>query len=84
MESICDACQEEQESVTIEARVLRADCCELLVCCLSTSQRYLVRSSQARCFRPGQCVAITYSGASTRSIPPQLIGVTHIERYRGA
>lgn len=82
MESICNACAEcaRQEcgcedcpqSVTMNARVLRVCCCEMLVCDLCTCQEVLVHTSNACCFRPGQCVRITFNGAMTMSIPPQI------------
>lgn len=85
MEPVCNecaesACQEREEcgrsecrqSVTMNARVLRVCCCELLVCDLCTCQEVVVHTDNACCFRPGQCVCITYGGAMTMSIPPQI------------
>ena len=83
MESVCNECNECgergectrsecRESVTMNARVLRVCCCELLVCDLCTCQEVLVHTGNACCFRPGQCVRITHGGAMTMSIPPQI------------
>lgn len=85
MEPVCNecaesACQEREEcgcsecrqSVTMNARVLRVCCCELLVCDLCTCQEVVVHTDNACCFRPGQCVCIEYDGAMTMSIPPQI------------
>lgn len=77
MEPVCDTCEREscgcgRESVTMNARVLRVNCCDLLVCDLCTCQEVLVHTNDACCFRPGQCVRIEYSGAMTMSIPPQI------------
>lgn len=75
MESVCNECNECnecRESVTLNARVLRVCCCELLVRDLCGCQEVLVHTSSACRFRPGQCVSITYSGAMTMSIPPQI------------
>ncbi len=44
----------------------------LLVLDLETRQRVLVHTPDARRFRPGELVLIWYSGAMTRSIPPQI------------
>ena len=84
MESVCNECErverecaececgECRESVTMNARVLRVCRCELLVCDLCGSQEVLVHTNEACCFRPGQCVCITYNGVMTRSVPPQI------------
>lgn len=78
MESVCDACERGErecgcaEPVTMNARVLRTGRCELLVCDLCGSQEVLVHTDSACCFQPGQCVCVTYSGAMTRSVPPQI------------
>lgn len=72
MESVCNECNECRESVTLNARVLRVCRCELLVCDLCGCQEVLVHTSDACRFRVGQCVSITYSGAMTMSIPPQI------------
>lgn len=73
MESLCNECNECRESVTMKARVLRVCCCcELLVCDLCSCQEFRVHTDKACCFQPGQCVCITYSGAATMSIPPQI------------
>lgn len=44
----------------------------LLVRDRRTRQDVLVRTPTARQFRPGDLVRILYSGAMTRSIPPQI------------
>lgn len=79
MESICGDCACEEstcgaccESVTINARVLRVCRCQLLVCDLCGCQEILVHTGDACRFQVGQCVTITYSGAMTMSIPPQV------------
>lgn len=84
MESVCNErerteceCAERDacgcsEPVTMKARVLRTCGCELLVCDLCGSQEVLVRTNEACCFQPGQCVCITYNGVMTRSVPPQI------------
>ena len=71
-----------QESVTMKACILRVCCCDLLVCDLYTSQQVLVHTSDACCFRAGERVCITYSGAMTNSLPPQ-ISATNVERMCG-
>ena len=78
MESVCNECNECiecaecREPVTMNARVLRVNCCDLLVCDLCGCQEVLVHTNDACCFRPGECVCIQYSGAMTISIPPQI------------
>lgn len=59
-------------SVTMKACVLRADCGELLVRDLSTSQEVRVHTDQACRFSAGQTVCIVYNGAMTMSLPPQI------------
>ena len=54
------------------ACVLERRCGALLVCDCSTGQKVLVCSDQASAFRPGDRVCIEYSGAMTRSLPPQI------------
>ena len=71
-----------QESVTMKACILRVCCCDLLVCDLCTSQQVLVHTPDACCFRAGERVCITYSGAMTNSLPPQ-ISATKVERLCG-
>lgn len=61
-----------QETVTMTAKILRVCPCELLVCDLCASQEVLVHAPEACCFRPGQRVCITYNGAMTASLPPQI------------
>ena len=65
-------CSEYRKSATMNARILRVNNCQLLVCDLGTSQEVLVHTDKACCFRAGQCVCIEYSGAMTMSIPPQI------------
>ncbi len=75
MESVCsecNECNECREAVTLNARVLRVCRCELLVCDLCSCQEILVHTDDACRFQPGQCVTITYNGAMTMSIPPQI------------
>ena len=75
MEPVCNECaecMERREPVTMKARILRVCPCELLVCDLCNAQEVLVHTDNACCFRVGQCVCITYSGAMTMSIPPQI------------
>lgn len=60
------------QTETIKACILRVCPCDLLVCDLCTSQEVLVHTPQACCFRVGEKVCIEYSGAMTRSIPPQI------------
>lgn len=62
----------ENSCVTMIARVLRVECCALLVCDCETRQEVLVHTDRARCFSCGECVCIRYSGAMTASIPPQI------------
>ena len=59
-------------SVTMCAVVLQVCPCHLCVCDCETHQSVLVHTDSARCFRAGQTVCITYSGAMTRSDPPQI------------
>ena len=59
-------------SVTMCAVVVRACRCALCVCDCESDQRVLVHTPDACCFRAGQRVCITYSGAMTRSDPPQI------------
>lgn len=72
MESVCNECGECRETVTMNARILRVCCCELLVCDLCGCQEVLVHTNDACRFCVGQCVCIEYSGAMTMSIPPQI------------
>lgn len=59
-------------ATTMHANVLRLERCRLLVCDCDTRQEVVVHTPAAQCFRPGDCVCIEYSGAMTRSIPPQI------------
>ena len=60
------------QSVTMHARVLQVNCCDLLVCDLHTDQEVVVHTPRACQFRVGDCVCIRFSGAMTMSIPPQI------------
>jgi hypothetical protein len=57
---------------TIRARVLRVQCDCLLVCDCCACRRIVVHAENACCFCPGDLVCIQYSGAMTKSIPPQI------------
>ncbi len=48
----------------LDGALLVRDCC--------TCQQVLVHTQGTRCFRPGARARIRYSGASTRSLPPQV------------
>ena len=48
----------------LDGALLVRDCC--------TCQQVLVHTQWTRCFRPGDRARIRYSGASTRSLPPQV------------
>ena len=56
----------------MQAVVLERQQNRLLVLDLDTRQRVSVNTPMARFFRPGDQVSIWYSGAQTRSIPPQI------------
>lgn len=58
--------------MSIRATVLTVDSCQLLVLDHCTSQEVLVHSHMACRFCPGDQVCIHYSGAMTRSLPPQI------------
>lgn len=78
MEPVCNECAQAaecREPVIMKARILRVNCCDLLVCDLCGCQEVLVHTNNACCFRPGQCVCIEYSGAMTMSIPPQISAI---------
>ena len=64
--------QEQPITICMRATVCCAECCQLLVCDHETRQEILVHSDQACHFRAGDQVCIHYSGAMTRSIPPQI------------
>ena len=55
----------------LDGALLVRDCC--------TCQQVLVHTQGTRCFRPGDRARIRYSGASTRSLPPQ-VTATEISR----
>ena len=63
-------------AVTMCATVLRVCPCELCVCDHENCQQVLVHTDNACCFRVGQQVCIEFSGAMTRSCPPQFTGRT--------
>ena len=54
------------------AAVLSAQNCQMTVCDRQTSQEVVVHSPCACHFRAGDQVCITYNGAMTMSIPPQI------------
>jgi hypothetical protein len=62
----------EQGSVMMQARILRVRRDDLLVRDCRTGQQVQVNTDRTRRFRPGQRVIILYSGAMTRSSPPQI------------
>lgn len=64
--------EESNSPVTMKARVCRVNCCDLLVCDLCTSQEVTVHTPDACCFSAGDLVCVTYSGAMTMSVPPQI------------
>lgn len=57
---------------TMTARVLAVRCTSLLVCDCSTCQQVQVNTTDACCYRVGECLCIHYNGAMTNSIPPQI------------
>lgn len=65
--------------MVMTATVLRVDARSLLVRDMATGNQVLVNTPQARSFRIGDVVRITYSGRMTFSIPPQ-ITATRITR----
>ena len=72
-----------QETVTLKACVLKVCPCELLVCDLCTCQQVSVHTPDACCFRPGERVCVTYDGAMTHSLPPQ-VTAQQVERMCGS
>ena len=56
----------------MHAKVLRVECCHLCICDCCACQEVIVHTPEARCFCPGDCICIEYSGAMTMSIPPQI------------
>ena len=56
----------------MHAAVLSAQNCQMTVCDRQTSQEVVVHSPCACHFRAGDQVCITYNGAMTMSIPPQI------------
>lgn len=62
------------------ARVLHAECCQMLVCDCDTNQEVIVHANNACCFSRGDCVCIRFNGAMTRSLPPQ-ISATCVVRH---
>ena len=71
-----------QAPACLRACVLRVCPCELLVCSLCTGQQVLVHTPEACCFHAGERVCVTYDGAMTHSLPPQ-ITAQRVERMRG-
>lgn len=67
----CDDCTTTTPT-TMTARVMEVSCNSLLVCDQSTCQQVQVNTSNACCYRVGQCLCIHYDGAMTASIPPQI------------
>ena len=70
--SCCDDCGTAATPTTMTARVLEVGNGFLLVCDQSTCQQVQVNTSNACCYRVGQCLSIQYDGAMTASIPPQI------------
>lgn len=70
--SCCDDCTAAATPTTMTARVMEVSCNSLLVCDQSTCQQVQVNTSNACCYRAGQCLCIHYDGAMTASIPPQI------------
>ena len=68
----CDDCGSAAATTTMTARVLEVGSGFLLVCDQSTCQQVQVNTSNACCYRVGQCLSIQYDGAMTASIPPQI------------
>ena len=62
----------DQDSVIMQARVLRVQRDNLLVRDCTTGQNVQVNTNRARRFRVGQRIIIQYNGAMTMSIPPQI------------
>lgn len=63
------------ETVLMFATVLQVYGCELLVRDLTTSQEIIVHTMLASCFAVGENVSISYNGAMTLSIPPQITAI---------
>ncbi|HIS68935.1 MAG TPA: hypothetical protein IAA58_06165 [Candidatus Gallacutalibacter stercoravium] len=57
---------------TMRARVLRVRNNSMLVYDQNGRQTVVVNTTEALRYRPGERVCILYSGAMTRSIPPQI------------
>jgi len=62
--------------MTMNATVLRTASDYMLVRDDNTGNEVRVNTRDARRFSPGDLVSITYSGAMTRSIPPQISAVS--------
>ena len=58
--------------VTLTARVLEVNCCDLLVCDCDNHQKVLVHTDNACRFCVGDIICIRYNGVMTMSIPPQI------------
>lgn len=63
------------DPVIMRARVLRVRRDHLLVLDRDTGQTVRVNTPIALRFRPGNTILIEYSGAMTRSIPPQISAI---------
>ena len=72
----------EQGSVMMQARILRVRRDDLLVRDCRTGQQVQVNTDRTRWFRPGQRVIILYSGAMTRSSPPQIYAMEIMPNVR--
>lgn len=68
--------------MTMNATVLRTDSDNMLVRDDNTGDEVRVNTRDARRFSPGDLVSITYSGAMTRSIPPQISAISIRKRAR--
>ena len=60
------------DTVCLIGRVLERCPQGLLLCDCCTGQRVMARTDQACRFCPGDLVRVAYSGAMTRSLPPQI------------
>ena len=70
--------------MTMRATVLLVQQGRIIVLDHATGQRVVVNTSMCGCrVRPGDNVLIRYSGAMTRSIPPQItaISITPLNRF---
>lgn len=60
------------DAVTLSARILRVSCGDLLVIDRETHQEVIVHTPDAVRYHAGEDVCVTYNGAMTMSIPPQI------------